>query len=397
MCMTAQDCTDTPMDCKAPTCEMGMCGASNEPKSTPCAVNGGELCDGAGLCVPPSCMDGRPNGGETDVDCGGAACPKCDVGKQCGASDENCVTTAFCDAGECAAKKLQGDMCADNKECASGHCTDAVCCDTACDGVCSSCDMAPDTGTCTSIPNGEDPAGECAGNGGSDVCSGDGACAQVNGTACGAGVECVSGNCVDSVCCDDVCADACEGCLMAKTGQPDGTCAGITVGTDPDDDCAGSLMCMAGMCAMPLPNGTACTVNGECESGQCADGVCCNTECNGTCASCNLAASIGSCTLIPSGVDPDAECMGNGGSDVCSGGACVRIDGTPCATGSQCEHGHCVDGVCCNSACSGTCQACAASIKGYGMDGVCAYIKKSTDPQGDCNPPATCNGAGQCN
>ena len=36
-----------------------------------------------GVCLFPSCTDGEQDGTETDVDCGGGACPACDNGKVC--------------------------------------------------------------------------------------------------------------------------------------------------------------------------------------------------------------------------------------------------------------------------------------------------------------------------
>lgn len=68
-----------------------------------------------------------------------------------------------------------------------------------------------------------------------------------NGVTCGGPTECVSNNCVDGVCCDTTCGGICEACVASKTDGPDGTCSGITVGTDPDGECsvAGSLNCAA--------------------------------------------------------------------------------------------------------------------------------------------------------
>ena len=57
-------------------------------------------------------------------------------------------------------------------------------------------------------------------------------------------------------------------------------------------------------------------VNNECQSGNCVDGYCCSTSCSGTCEACNQSGSLGTCTLLPYGADPDNEC-GDGG--VCSG------------------------------------------------------------------------------
>lgn len=70
---------------------------------------------------------------------------------------------------------------------------------------------------------------------------------------------------------------------------------------------------------MGAPNGTACTDGGECQSGICADDVCCDAACDGTCESCDLAATEGTCTPHADGEDPENEC----GVANCDGaGAC---------------------------------------------------------------------------
>ncbi|MEM9460238.1 MAG: hypothetical protein AAGF11_39050 [Myxococcota bacterium] len=49
--------------------------------------------------MPASCMDGRVNQDETDVDCGGSICDPCDNGQVCGVASD-CLSTS-CDAGVC--------------------------------------------------------------------------------------------------------------------------------------------------------------------------------------------------------------------------------------------------------------------------------------------------------
>jgi hypothetical protein len=82
------DGNETGVDCGGPDC-------------VPCLTGGGcstykdctsMVCDAdAGVCAAPTCTDGHQNGTETDIDCGGASCPRCGVGLQC-ASPKDCVS-----------------------------------------------------------------------------------------------------------------------------------------------------------------------------------------------------------------------------------------------------------------------------------------------------------------
>ncbi len=75
----------------------------------------------------------------------------------------------------------------------------------------------------------------------------------------------------------------------------------------------------SGMGGMGAPNGTACTDGSACQSGVCADDVCCDAACEGTCESCNLSGTEGTCTPHADGEDPENEC----GVASCDGaGAC---------------------------------------------------------------------------
>jgi len=51
---------------------------------------------------------------------------------------------------------------------------------------------------------------------------------------------------------------------------------------------------------------------------------------------------------------------GGGGGDMAVGGG-LKALGDSCATGDECDGGFCVDGVCCNRACDGQCEACDAT------------------------------------
>jgi hypothetical protein len=49
--------------------------------------------------TPKQCTDGIRNGAETDVDCGGGRCPRCQGGQTC--TNRNDCHTALCDGGTC--------------------------------------------------------------------------------------------------------------------------------------------------------------------------------------------------------------------------------------------------------------------------------------------------------
>lgn len=335
-CLLAADCKSgvcTGDVCQAPTCsdaasngvETGTdCGGADCPKCGPdegCNSNEdcvGDECSGVGGTCTPNCADQTKNETESDVDCGGGDCPKCDVGGQCDALDTNCVDTAFCDAGTCATKKVKATPCAGANECASGHCADGICCVSACASTCFTCNGFDGPGNCGLVLLGTDPDNECNGNGGADVCNGDGACGGSNGMACSSPADCASALCADGVCCDQLCDYPCEACTAAKTGGADGVCAKVTMGIDPDSECVGSLTCNGnGSCSPKLTNGNACTVAGECQSNFCVDGICCNNICNTTCRACDNAGSVGTCSFNPAGTDPDNEC--GGGTPNCNG------------------------------------------------------------------------------
>ncbi|HRG96903.1 MAG TPA: hypothetical protein PLR99_11690 [Polyangiaceae bacterium] len=53
----------------------------------------------AGYCTPPNATDGKKNNGETDVDCGGPNAPKCGVGKVCAVKGD--CGFDVCTAGVC--------------------------------------------------------------------------------------------------------------------------------------------------------------------------------------------------------------------------------------------------------------------------------------------------------
>lgn len=129
-----------------------------------------------------------------------------------------------------------------------------------------------------------------------------------------------------------------------------------------------------------LADGISCASDTQCAHGHCVDGVCCNTECKGTCVSCNVSGSQGTCTNVGAGApprtatecpkEPESSCGLDG---TCDGqGACRKWpDMTVCTPGTcngeavvglkQCQGGKCVEGtkiVCFPYGCNATTNAC---------------------------------------
>jgi hypothetical protein len=183
----------------------------------------------------------------------------------------------------------------------------------------------------------------------------------------------------------------------ADSGTGDATDAAVDGQADPDAADAASAVVDAGLdCdatgACNRPQGATCSTADECASGYCVDGVCCGNACEGPCRSCNQPNLNGTCQGYAPGTDPEYECPAG---TTCNGvGACGpqsapanKANGSLCAAGTECGSGFCVDGVCCNSACSSPCQTCGT--------GTCTSVTRAPDPP-QCVSPKTCNAAGKC-
>lgn len=201
----------------------------------------------------------------------------------------------------------------------------------------------------------------------------------------------------------------------------------------PGESCLRSQSCCSRQCVGAIPgrrptfgkcagaNGDPCTVDGDCLSTHCVGGVCCNTACTGDCEGCaggtcaNSASGVpcddglfcngtdtcdGMGTCVHSGTPCPAPCDGCEEPDACTVGGvpCGLEEGQPCSQVEQCNSTYCVDGVCCEAACDGTCEACSAAKTG-GTDGTCRNIPPGDDPDAEC-PEGQCVtgdcGAGAC-
>jgi hypothetical protein len=146
-----------------------------------------------------------------------------------------------------------------------------------------------------------------------------------------------------------------------------------------------------------LGNGEGCTATtaSSCASGFCVDGVCCQAAaCSGTCQSCAVAGQEGTCAQASAGTEVPGSCTGQA---CAADGACKAKNGAACSSATSCASEFCVDGVCCDSACDGTCVSCNQANRA----GKCSPYPAGSDPRDECGLgigacSSTCNGAGAC-
>src|SRR5438445_12446590 len=66
--------------------------------------------------------------------------------------------------------------------------------------------------------------------------------------------------------------------------------------------------------------------------------------------------------------------IGCAGTAVCTAGSCgvkvLKANGAGCVAAGDCTSNHCVDGVCCETACTGACVACNQA----GLEGLCKSV-----------------------
>jgi hypothetical protein len=206
-----------------------------------------------------------------------------------------------------------GETCAVDGDCLSGHCTEKVCCASPSCGPCGTCAGAT-PGKCQLRARGDLPGTSCGAyacdgaastcpttcTGALDcasgaTCDGSGHCQKKTlGSACTTSASCASGTCVDGVCCKEVCAAG----FACNVAGHEGTCV--------------------------RPKGAGCADDASCATGHCVDGVCCDAACAGQCEACDVAGSVGTCAPA-FGAPHGARTACAKGGDVCGDRTC---DGT---------------------------------------------------------------------
>lgn len=316
-----------------------------------------------------------------------------------------------------------GGACTSNEQCVTGFCVDGVCCNTACTGTCSACIAAgtgqPD-GACAPVLDGADPRNDCVDSAPASCaldgrCDGSGSCRRYPDTSsctpgpCTSDAECSTGFCTDGVCCDSRCNGECVACSMAARagGGVDGQCAPVSAGQDPagecdadaqyPESCLGDGQCDGqGACRSFAVPGTVCG-DSTCSNGQLQGELCdgsgnCTVDQGASCGAyaCDGDACGSSCVMA-------TECASDA---YCDAGSCVfqAENGAGCSADRECRSGSCVDGVCCNSACAGQCEACDVA----GTVGTCTPVtgaphgSRPACPAGTPSAPCTaaeCDGS----
>ncbi len=133
-----------------------------------------------------------------------------------------------------------GEHCWSNTQCASGFCTDGVCCNSRCSGSCQACSPASGgsgvRGQCSVLVPGLN-TGEACGEPSqetSDTSSG----TREQGQSCTSSAQCASGFCTDGVCCNTRCNAACQACYPAAGSSGSrGQCALLVPGGIPGESC----------------------------------------------------------------------------------------------------------------------------------------------------------------
>jgi len=279
-----------------------------------------------------------------------------------------------------------GVTCMAPTDCISGNCVDGVCCDTACDGVCESCNQPGLVGQCSPAMMGTDPDNDCVatvpqqpGADGGVTGADDGGVSMMpppvgnNLQACGGvcdGNRACSFATTTTSCGDNICSQTatvgaffCDGngaCNEKDTACVDYNCDNGACRTScgQDSDCQTTDFCNLNInkCVPKHSIGTTCTLGDQCQTGYCYTGVCCNTVCGDSTQNCNDPTSTpGQCVCTghpcPAGVacqlfyrDSDADGQGDSTATLMNGKAVAGCVGDPTPTGYSANNTDCDDG-----------------------------------------------------
>ncbi len=260
------------------TCSGGVCdgdGACVECIEDEDCGDGESCTEADNTCNPITCTDGKQNGDETDVDCGGSCAPTRRCGDTLGCNVANDCQSGVCSGtgGTCTAPRCGDGVEQGSEVCDDGNDTNGDGCD---DGTGDACRP-------TGCGNGVVTAPEVCDDGNS--MNGDGCDNNCTATACGNGVR------AGTEACDDGDTMAGDGCSGTCTTEPGFTCdtatPNVCIGT-----CGDGIVVTGEACddAPPAENGDGCSMTCTLEPGYnctgspstcttvCGDGVRVGTE-----------------------------------------------------------------------------------------------------------------------
>jgi len=317
-CDSSGKCGDVPKSCGAYACAADKCKSSCTTKSD-CAP--GNVCK-TGACVP---ADGLGIACTSAAEC---ATGFCTDGVCCGVADcglgKSCATEK---KGTCA--KTAATECGNDLECGSGHCVDGVCCDTACDGQCEACDVAGKLGKCTAVAGKPHSFRPKCDDGGGDVCKAHACDGSIDPKSCvgyenGGGVECGNASCSGS------------------TFQATGACDGKGTCVKPESRACAPYACDQAGCRSGCGRNEHCSEGYACVQGSCQPLV-------ATCSEDRLTSTAkdGTQTICnPFRCGPTGQCIDKCGSS------------SDCAPGAVCDP---------------VSRNCVAANAGGGDEGGCVY------------------------
>jgi hypothetical protein len=203
--------------------------------------------------------------------------------------------------------------------------------------------------------------------------------------------------------CNDSGGDACDTFGFCVSSCTDG----ILDGTETDVDCGGAYCDAA---EKTCADGKHCAAGTDCFDKVCTGGVCqaatCSdgaqnggetgVDCGGPCAALAVPQTCPSGEGCYTATDcQSGECNS---SDTCV----QRPNGQQCWNGAQsCQSGFCapvsngLGSVCCDTACTGSCQYCGGGEPGL-TNGTCGQVPAGPAPSGQCAANGTCGNDGNC-
>ena len=334
----AVDGSESDVDCGGPTCP--HCAVNQGCKSGADCTS--TFCNKDSLkCVATQCMDGFKDSGETDVDCGGGAttgCATCGLGKGCGSDNANCMSnvcnfvTGLCVSTQCADGRVDGVE--TDVDCGGGTCN-------ACDpgktckanGDCGSaaCDFGQVPHKCVTdqcVDRHQDGSE-------TDVDCGGGTCALCAlGKTCAQASDCSSG----------YCDPGSHKCACGGIGQ---ACCMGAVCTQPQDLCTGAISCSgANICVQSNPVSCPPATNQCQNAGTCQSSTgTCSAPTNRT-GSCDLSTTD-QCIVANSSSCSSGTCTGGTHvPDRCSGSSAQTCNNNTWTTTKSCPNGCSGNGVC---------------------------------------------------